>query len=486
MDNFQNYQPNRSAAPQDVAFRDAQSEKQRIAAGTEELKKELMENWKKNNAGVQIFPAGIAALSKDLVTLLLSLETMNAYDSVAKKYGCSETQRTQLAQAVWKIAVQNDWEKSEQILREKMGMEEAAFANMVGDISAIILKNAKNASLKPGSAEQLGRQEEPKKTTVSLPLEKALQAYPKIEQQFIGSSALRMNYSPNPMNPSVRNWITDYHDMLGSQKHGTLERSRYLFQSPNGKNLDAMSRKKLSEVLQSLDEGGVLNIDSENQRIVFTVSLGGPIGGIEGTGSVVNHSISATPSRESSHNFATQAQPLNQLSFSKNAPQIQPVVPHKKPLLSDTGGAHSGGWGLANKISGSQNNMLKNFAPQGVGQIASSGPLTTEEKIFERGVGIGSEDYFQKKNEEYERTYNQVIQQNSGGDRLKNEPRVTFASPQNPGAWKGNQGVVQNTPQAYPYLPPHSETQPVISQTPKEADVKKDDPRIRGNIVDLS
>ena len=484
MDNFQNYQPNRSAASQDVALRDAQSEKQRIAAGTEELKKELMENWKKNNAAVQIFPSAIARLSKELVIFLLSLETMNAHDASAKKYGCSEAQRTQLSHAVWKIAIQNDWEKSEQVLREKMGIEAMSFANFFQDVSVTILKKARELSLQRESAEQLRIQEEPKKKTVSLPLEKALQAYPKIEQQFIGSGVLRMKYSSGPLNPSIRNWITDYRDVLGAQKHGTLDRANYLFQSPNGRNLDATSRKKLAEVLQSLDEGSILEIDPENQNIIFNFSAILPGNGPREAGSLSNHSI--VPAGGFSHNFAGQSDRSKQAIPSEAPSQSQSATSSEMSLTDDAGGARQGGWEPAKKMPDLQMGILGKFAPQGLANVNISSQARAEEKILEKSVGIGSDEYFQRKNEEYDKLYAQPARKSVEASELKNNPRMRFESPQNPQVWQNSQDPSQVAPQAYSDLSAQPQAQPSVPQPSKPEDIQGGIPRIQGNVVDLS
>jgi hypothetical protein len=56
---------------------------------------------------------------------------------------------------------------------------------------------------------------------------------------------------------------------MGAQKHGMMERGNYLFHSENTRKLNSGDRKKLAEVLRSLDEDVVLKVNPERQEVVF-------------------------------------------------------------------------------------------------------------------------------------------------------------------------------------------------------------------------
>ena len=105
---------------------------------------------------------------------------------------------------------------------------------------------------------------------IQLPLSQALQKYPKLGEQNITNNPLKLRYFPTSVRPSIKNWMTDFHDNMGAGKHGAVDRGNYLFHSENGKKLTPMERQKLSVILKSLDEQMPLNIDPDAQAVVFT------------------------------------------------------------------------------------------------------------------------------------------------------------------------------------------------------------------------
>ncbi len=110
-----------------------------------------------------------------------------------------------------------------------------------------------------------------------LALAKALEKYPNLGEQAITSNPLKLRYFPTPVKSSIKNWITDYHDALGAGKHETMDRGNYLFHSENGKKLTPFERQKVSLVLKSLDEEMPLDIDGQAQKIVFEVPVEKPV-----------------------------------------------------------------------------------------------------------------------------------------------------------------------------------------------------------------
>jgi len=97
----------------------------------------------------------------------------------------------------------------------------------------------------------------------------AIAQYSQLGEQLITSSPIKLKIFPQPVRPSIKNWIEDYRSAMGAQRHGTMERGNYLFHSENTKNLVSGDRKKLAEVLRSLDEDVALKVDPERQEIVF-------------------------------------------------------------------------------------------------------------------------------------------------------------------------------------------------------------------------
>ncbi len=104
---------------------------------------------------------------------------------------------------------------------------------------------------------------------INLPLSQALQKFPRLGEQLVTSSPIKLKIFPDPVRPSVKNWIAEYHSVLGAGSHGTMERGNFLYHSENAKRLNFGERQKLAVVLKSLDENEAVAVDAEKQEIVF-------------------------------------------------------------------------------------------------------------------------------------------------------------------------------------------------------------------------
>jgi len=125
------------------------------------------------------------------------------------------------------------------------------------------------ASFAPEKMSEQDYLEESPKKIVSLPIQDALRQYPNLGEQGITNNPLKLSYFPTPVRPSIKNWITDFHNNMGPGKHSAMDRSNYLFHSENGKKVTPIERQRLSIILKSLEEKTLLKIDSEKQAIVF-------------------------------------------------------------------------------------------------------------------------------------------------------------------------------------------------------------------------
>ncbi len=108
------------------------------------------------------------------------------------------------------------------------------------------------------------------KSLVDIPVSQAISTYPKVGEQLITSGMIKLKIFPQPVRPSIKNWIEDYRSIMGAERHGMMERGNYLFHSENAKRITFEERKKLAEILRSLDEGIALKIDSSNQQVIFS------------------------------------------------------------------------------------------------------------------------------------------------------------------------------------------------------------------------
>ncbi|MBU2037457.1 hypothetical protein KJ866_04665 [Patescibacteria group bacterium] len=104
---------------------------------------------------------------------------------------------------------------------------------------------------------------------IYLPLAEALIKYPQLKKQPITFDSIKIRDFATLVLPSIENWLQDYQQTAGGQKHDSVERSDYLFNSANTKNLTPPERQKLSAILQSADENSTIAIDPEKQIIIF-------------------------------------------------------------------------------------------------------------------------------------------------------------------------------------------------------------------------
>lgn len=104
---------------------------------------------------------------------------------------------------------------------------------------------------------------------VHITLSKAMEKYPKILYQMITSNDILMRGSTEMVKPTLKNWITVYHQELGAGMHDALERGNFLHQQRNTTVLSQEERDHLADIFKSLDESSMLFFDEKTQKIVF-------------------------------------------------------------------------------------------------------------------------------------------------------------------------------------------------------------------------
>jgi hypothetical protein len=119
--------------------------------------------------------------------------------------------------------------------------------------------------------EQSYAEESPRKI-INATIQEALKNYPQLGEQGITNNQLKLKYFPTLVRPSIKNWITDFHDNMGAGKHSSIDRANYLFHSDNGKKITPVERQKLTMILKSLEEQVPLSIDVQAQAIVFNLN----------------------------------------------------------------------------------------------------------------------------------------------------------------------------------------------------------------------
>lgn len=105
---------------------------------------------------------------------------------------------------------------------------------------------------------------------VNMSIEEAMKKFNNLGEQVISSNPIKLKIFPNPVRPSIKNWITDYHQVMGQGQHGVMERGNYMYHSENARRLMQGERQRLATILKSLEEKIPLAINTGKQVVIFT------------------------------------------------------------------------------------------------------------------------------------------------------------------------------------------------------------------------
>jgi len=260
---IQNQQSNNffQQIPKKIGY-DLEEEKKIIAEATEEIKKDLWGKWKRTYDDAEIFPSAVSRLNPSIRDVLLSFENTVLYDSLMEKFKLNTNQRDFLPQIIWDSALKNNFGELEKNLQGKLMLNPESSHQIFNELNQKIIS-------KISSARNISPVNQKQKNAVQMQLEEAIKKYSEIGDEMITSGMIKIPTSENPVRPSIKNWLTDYFFNLGNEKHDAMQRSAYLFQSQNGKNLLPNDRQKLSFLLKTVDEKSLVEIDADSKKIIF-------------------------------------------------------------------------------------------------------------------------------------------------------------------------------------------------------------------------
>ncbi len=196
-------------------------------------------------------------LPEEVKTKLVSQGTSKIIQDIGKAYNLELMQLAEIARAVRSYYFgEVKLEYFPTVLSKEMGVD----IGIAQEISKQIIEKIINK-------DSLGISTD----LVEIPLSQALKQFPKLGDQAITLNPLKSRHFAATLRPSVKNWIADYYDNLGPERHGSMERADYLYHSENGKRLTQGERQKVAQLLKSLDEESNLKVDSEKQEIIFEV-----------------------------------------------------------------------------------------------------------------------------------------------------------------------------------------------------------------------
>ena len=102
-----------------------------------------------------------------------------------------------------------------------------------------------------------------------LPFSSAIQKFPPLGEQLLTSAKIKLKNFPEPVRPSINNWLSDYTFSLGYESHSAMDRGTYLFRNENARLLNSMDREKLSYLLKAYDENSPVDININTSQIIF-------------------------------------------------------------------------------------------------------------------------------------------------------------------------------------------------------------------------
>lgn len=157
-----------------------------------------------------------------------------------------------------------------------------------------------------------------------MPFNEALQKYSAFGEQLITSKGIKLQGFPEPVRPSVKNWIADYTSTFGYEKNNPIKRNDYLFRSPNGQNLDQSDREKLSFVLKAFEENSTVSFNQDTKMLMFGKANALPV-----EPETSENNISFVPASQEKETI-----PQGEMSFSfpqkmpfEKTPTPQPIQP---------------------------------------------------------------------------------------------------------------------------------------------------------------
>ncbi len=143
-----------------------------------------------------------------------------------------------------------------------MEIEENRCEEIANSIKKEIINNIKNNRTLINTGEE-------KNVIVKLKLEDALRKFPEIGEQAVSSASLRGGGFSDMLRPTIKNWIKDYYQEMGTGKHDLMQRGDYLYHGKNTKRVSEAERQKLMALIKSLEDGELLRVDGQQKEIIF-------------------------------------------------------------------------------------------------------------------------------------------------------------------------------------------------------------------------
>lgn len=177
----------------------------------------------------------------------------------------------------------------------------------------ILLNIITNTHLKINTNKQL--------TIEQLLLNDAIKIYPEIGEQLITADKIRLKSFPEPVRPSLKNWLADYSFTVGFDNKDSIKRGGYLFHNENASKLATNDRQKLAYLLKSYDEKTPIAVNKDLKQIVF------------GSPSIERHSVSLNQNYQRTPSVSVDPQSSSAIhnTINYSSPQKLPYEKIQNP-----------------------------------------------------------------------------------------------------------------------------------------------------------
>ncbi len=205
--------------------------------------------------------------------LLTSAELPQAIDALAQEFSLNESSVMFVAVMVRKMLFR-EWDDATCVSELAAWCQDVDAAN--AGKAADIVTAVKNHILTIVPKEEAAEAASAEHQRVRVALLEALSKFPQLGQQTVTETRVKLKASAEPARGSLLNWIKCYREELGVGYHDSVIRGQFLFRSQNGARLSDEERERISLLLRSIEDGEMLDVDTDRQEIMFPEVVSAP------------------------------------------------------------------------------------------------------------------------------------------------------------------------------------------------------------------
>lgn len=146
--------------------------------------------------------------------------------------------------------------------------EDAAWKKVL-ELEPWIMEEEKEKAQEQRKEEEMLRKQQAQ--LEKLPITIALEKYTELGEQLITSKHIKLKIFPEPVRPSIKNWLSDYTFTIGINNHDPIVRGDYLFRNENTRTLSETDREKLTSIIDSFENKTPLTVNTGTKQVIFSL-----------------------------------------------------------------------------------------------------------------------------------------------------------------------------------------------------------------------